>query len=255
MKKLILSVLLLLAIGLLVTQTSLFNTSDTANGAPPYDPGGDFVTENEEQELLNDWKRPDGPTKVALQVGHWKTDEVPDELYRLRGNTGASGGGKSEWEVNYAIAEATKELLETQNIAVELLPATVPPQYYADAFVSIHADGSEDPAKSGYKLATSRRDASGKAGKLLSYIEDTYGYATNLEIDPNVTRNMRGYYAFSWRRYEHATHPMTPAVILETGFLSSASDRRLIVNNPDRAAEGLANGILEFLKSENLLHN
>lgn len=27
-----------------------------------------------------DWQRPDGPPRVGLQVGHWKTQELPDEL-------------------------------------------------------------------------------------------------------------------------------------------------------------------------------
>lgn len=254
MKKLLLFTLLLASlVGFLYLNVAKPSSGEVISGAPPYDPGSDYVNETEEERLLRDWKRPDGPVRVALQVGHWKTDELPEELHRLRGNTGATGGGKSEWEVNYAIAERAKTLLEEEGVTVKILPATIPPRYYADVFVSIHADGNTDPTKTGYKAAAPRRDTSGKTDELLSVIEDAYEDATGLVRDPNVTRNMRGYYAFSWRRYEHTTHPMTPAVILETGFLTSPSDRRIIVSRPDISAQGLAGGILTFLQRQNLL--
>lgn len=253
MKKSLLA--LFIVVGLVFGLTVGFTNLEENTGAPPYDASSkDYVSDSEERSLIENWKRPQGPAKVALQVGHWKNEEVPEELHKLRGNTGASGGGKTEWEVNYAIASRTKTLLEAQGITVALLPATVPSQYWADVFVAIHADGSLDPQKSGYKAAIPRRDYTGNANELLTAIETAYETATGLTRDPNVTRNMRGYYAFSWWRYDHAVHPMTASVILETGFLSSPNDRQLIVGNPDRSAQGLANGILTFLKAEKLIN-
>ena len=242
----------------IITSIYLFKfnplTSKTISGAPPYDASdSDYVTESEEERLLKDWKRPDVPTKVALQVGHWKNDEVPDELHKLRGNTGATGDGMSEWEVNYEIARLTKEFLEEKGITVELLPATVPKSYWADVFVAIHADGSEDTTKSGYKAATSRRNTTGTADELVEMIETSYENATGLEKDPLITRNMRGYYAFSYWRFEHAVHPMTASAILETGFLTNPSDRDTIVDSPEISAQGLADGILTYLTAKDLL--
>jgi N-acetylmuramoyl-L-alanine amidase len=60
---------------------------------------------------------------------------------------------------------------------------------------------------------------------------------------------MRGYYAFNWRRYDHSVHPMTAAAIIETGFLTNARDRNVIVKDPQKAAQGIAGGILKFLKT------
>ena len=255
MKKLILSTLIfsLAAAGVLFV-FSLAQTPGTISGAPPYDPSNtDFVPESEEEALIRDWKRPGGPPKVALQVGHWKNDEVPDELHRLRGNSGATGGGVTETEVNMAIAELTKELLEKEGITVELLPATIPPHYWADVFVAIHADGHTDTTKTGFKAARPRRDYTGNADTLLSAIRNSYEETTGMVWDEEtITRNMRGYYAFSWWRYEHAIHPMTPSVILETGFLTSPGDREIIVRQPEIPAEGLAGGILTYLRSQNL---
>lgn len=224
-------------------------------GAPPY-----VIEDLEPPDIdpyawIREWVRPEGPPRVGLQVGHWKNEELPEELSRLVGRTGSSGGGKSEAEVNLAIAAEIKKILEAHGIVVDILPATIPPKYWADAFVSIHADGSESSATTGYKAASPRRDFSGNATALVTFIENAYEEATGLVRDPNVTRNMTGYYAFAWWRYEHAVHPMTAAAILETGFLTNPSDRRIIVNKPEISAEGLANGVIKFLESENLLES
>jgi hypothetical protein len=196
---------------------------------------------------LGDWKRPEGPWRVALQVGHWKASEAPEELKNLRLNTGTSAGNITEWEVALAIAEKTKVLLEAAGVTVEILPTTIPPNYFADVFVSIHADGNTNPALFGYKVAAPRRDYSQRAEILATLLEEEYGAATNLAQSDTITHTMRGYYAFNWQRYEHSLHPLTVATILETGFLTNPSDRRLLVNAPHQSAQGIASGILKFL--------
>ncbi len=231
-----------------------FLSPSVNTGAPPYDGSGrDFVPESKEQALLRDWKRPEGPATVALQVGHWKSSEAPDELHKLRNNTGASGGGYSEWEVNYKIAQETAKLLREKGIDVTIHPTTMQPHFFADVFISIHADGSEEAKKSGFKIAASRRDYTGKANTLVAFLEESYQKATELTSDPNITRNMTGYYAFSWWRYDHAVHPMTISAIVETGFLTNSSDRTLITENPEKSAAGIANGVIAFLQEEKLL--
>ena len=230
------------------------NSNSTSTGAPPYEVSNNPLSfDINDYSTFTHWERPEGTVKVALQVGHWKTDEAPIEMEKLRENSGASGGGKSEWEVNMEIAKATAVILRERGIEVELLPTTIPPDYWADVFVSIHADGNEDISKSGFKAAAPRRDMTGKAEKLLELIEVNYQESTLLSKDPNVSRNMTGYYAFRWWRFGHAIHPMTTAIILETGFLTSSADREIIVSQPELSAKGTANGIIEFLESEKLL--
>jgi hypothetical protein len=205
----------------------------------------------EEERLYGNWKRPEGPMRVGLQVGHWKNDEAPDELSGLRrSGNGAVGGGKTEMETVLKIAELTKALLEQEGIRVDLLPATVPVDYIADAFVSIHADGNNNSSVSGFKISGPRRDFSERANELVRVLYESYGRATGMSRDPSVSRRMSGYYAFNWRRYDHAVHPMTPAVIVETGFMTSARDRAVIVAAPERAARGIAEGILAYLRVE-----
>lgn len=256
MKKLLPILLLLLCLFGIPAIVYIYSLSlnSSSTGAPPYEVSNDPIGfDINDYSTFAHWERPEGPVRVALQVGHWRTDEAPDEMERLRGNSGASGGGKSEWEVNMEIAKATAVILNERDIQVELLPTTIPPDYWADVFVSIHADGNEDILKSGFKAAAPRRDMTGKSEKLLELIKANYEESTKLTKDPNVSRNMTGYYAFRWWRFEHAIHPMTPAIILETGFLTSPADREIIVSKPELSAQGTANGIIEFLESEELL--
>lgn len=193
----------------------------------------------------DEWHPPEGPVKIALQAGHWRADEAPAELSGLRGN-GTRWQHVAEWEANLEIAKRSAELLEEIGYEVEILPAVVPPGYRAHLFISIHADGSGDARASGFRAASPRFDATGRAAGIVSLLEESYGEATGLTRLPTVTRRMQNYYAFNFRRYEHALHPMTIAVILETGFLTSARDRLVILDEPDRAARGIVAAVTRF---------
>ena len=192
-----------------------------------------------------DWEPPEGPTRIALQAGHWKAADAPRELSGLRDN-GTAWQGTAEWEINLAIAETTAGLLRELGYEVDILPAVVPPGYRAHLFIAIHADGSNDPNATGYRVASPSRDATGRASRFAELLGKSYGEATSIRRLPTVTHRMRNYYAFNFRRYEHALHPMTVGVIIETGFITSARDRRVILNEPEKAARGIVNAIVEF---------
>jgi N-acetylmuramoyl-L-alanine amidase len=226
---------------------------DIRNGAPPYGIDETEIPPPISTNPYANWQRPEGPAKVALQVGHWKNSEFPDELAELRGNTGASAGGVDEWKVNLAVAELTANILTSKGVTVEILPATVPPKYWADAFIAIHADGSTNTSVRGFKIASPWRDLTDSSDQLVSILRSNYQAGTKLVEDPNITRNMRGYYAFSWWRFEHSIHPMTTAAIVETGFLTNATDRNMLKNQTEIPATALAQGILEYLQAKELM--
>ncbi len=187
------------------------------------------------------------PWRVGIQAGHWKIDELPPEQVRLRGDTGAQWGALTEAQVNLAIARQVAVQLEQAGIIVDLLPATVPPGYDADAFVAIHADDGGGSPEAGWKIASPWR-SSEASRRLRDSVASAYALTTGLPLDRyGVSYNMRGYYAFSWTRFFHAVAPSTPSAIIETGFLTSAADRRIIVEDPDRAARGISLGIIMFL--------
>src|SRR6056297_4342432 len=121
--------------------------SDIAIGAPAK------YTINE----LQNWEKPAGPQKVGIQVGHWQNESMPEELENLERNTGATWGGMTEASVVLVISQLIQQRLQAEGIEAELLPATVPPGYVADVFLSIHADGNVDSGINGFKFAAPRR--------------------------------------------------------------------------------------------------
>jgi hypothetical protein len=194
-------------------------------------------------------RAPGEPPRIAIQAGHWLAREVPEELNGLRYN-GTEAAGHVEWRVTLAIAQLAADLLTQQGYVVEVLPTTIPPLYYADAFVSVHADGHDDPTVSGFTVASPRRDVSGRAEEFREIMGQTYNDATKLRRRTYITRRMTGYYAFNSRRYQHALHPETPAIILETGFITSPDDRRIIVDAQALPARGIVDAVMRFIPVE-----
>ena len=192
-----------------------------------------------------------GPWVVAVQPGHWKVEELPYELRRLRVNTGAEDGGVREMDLNLAVTEALLRRIERKGWKALLVPATVPPDLRADAFLSIHADWSGDPGYRGWKLAPSWR-ASGASRDLAAALSAALSAAPGLVPSPDgPTVDMRGYFAFNARRFEHASSPFTPAVLLELGFVTSAEDRARLKERPDFYAEALLAGLERYFAGRN----
>jgi hypothetical protein len=67
-----------------------------------------------------------------------------------------------------------------------------------------------------------------------------YGHATGLDRRPGVTLDMSDYHTF------HEIHPLTPAAILELGFM--LADRDILTNKQDEMAKGITDGVLCFLE-------
>ena len=171
---------------------------------------------------------------------------MPPELRRLEAQTGTSGGGVNEWQLNLDIANRVAAILRGRGYAVDIIPTLVPTNYLADVFVSLHADGDPAGAARGYKAAHGSRRGPYEDQLVRALLEE-YGKATGLPEDFRISRNMLGYYAFSWSRFQWSAAPHTPAAILGMGFMTSAADRAVLLQRPNVVAEGVANGILRFL--------
>lgn len=192
-----------------------------------------------------------GPPRVGVQIGHEGVESHPGELGHLRGNTGGYADGLSELSVNRAVARALKTRLEAQGVTVDLLRATPPAGYYADMMLSVHADSVSDPERQGYKSAHFEPPRSPLEPTLKGIIDRSYLSATGKPDDtPNITEAMREYYAFNFRSYEHTVHPATPALIVELGYLSNSADAALL-RQPERVADALADGVVDFLQTRN----
>ncbi len=190
--------------------------------------------------------------RVGIQVGHWYQQELPSEQARIRGDSGTYREGVSEWELNYAVAERIKPILEAQGVQVDLLPATIPPGYRADAFLSLHCDGVDPPIaelRRGWKITTPYL-ASPNSLLLEQSFHEVYPTITGLPYDDKhgSLSTMRANYTFAWYRFQHAIAPETPAALIELAFSTNSQDWTLLSEQPELIAEGVAQSLLRYLE-------
>jgi N-acetylmuramoyl-L-alanine amidase len=179
---------------------------------------------------------------VGLVVGHWGHD------------TGAicsdSLGGYMEVDINYTVADLTRQYLQAEGIKVDLLKEfdNHLDGYFSNALISIHADTCEyiPDLGTGYKIAEAADNKRPEqAARLMACLKNRYGEATGLRYDyTRITQDMTSYHAFG------EIDPNTPAVIIETGFMNQ--DRDLLTKDPARVARGITAGIMCYLNREEI---
>jgi N-acetylmuramoyl-L-alanine amidase len=174
------------------------------------------------------------PPKIGIVVGHWKSD-----------SGAVCADGLTEVEINLAVAKLVVSALSRYGYDVEMLAEFSPKLngYQASALVSIHADSCNVPGVTGFKVArVTSSSVPELEDRLVSCLIDAYHVSTGLAFHKNsITYDMTEYHAF----YEIA--PETPAAIIETGFMSA--DRRLLTRRQDLVAQGIVDGIHEFVES------
>ena len=120
--------------------------------------------------------------------------------------------------------------------------------YKAAVLVSIHNDSCEyiNDQATGFKVAAAQASTNpDRATRLTACLSDRYAKTTGLRFHYNsVTKDMTDYHAFS------EIDPSTTAAIIETGFLNL--DRKILTEHPDLIAQGVTNGILCFLRNEDI---
>jgi N-acetylmuramoyl-L-alanine amidase len=177
------------------------------------------------------------PRLVGLVAGHWKNDSgsvCPD--------------GLKEVDVNLQIATLVQKILTGEGYQVELLHEFDPrlTGYQAAALISIHNDSCDfiNNEATGFKVASAMATRHPeRAARLTSCLRARYGAATSLPLhSTSVTSDMTSYHAFG------EINEITPASIIETGFLNL--DRQILTEQPERVAQGVAEGILCYLRNE-----
>jgi N-acetylmuramoyl-L-alanine amidase len=156
----------------------------------------------------------------------------------------------TEADVNLNIASRVQKTLTEAGYQVDLLNEfdTRLNGYRAVALVSIHNDSCEyiNDEATGFKVAAAVNTHDfNRATRLTECLRDRYQNITGLRFHAgSITNDMRGYHAFS------EIDPNTIAAIIETGFLNL--DQDLLVNQTDKVAYGVAQGILCFVRNENV---
>ena len=182
--------------------------------------------------------------KIYIDQGH--NPENP--------NAGAEGNGLREQDLTYRIGAELAALInanpqlearlsrptpETQlgtsnatSLAARVRDAN---SWGADYFISLHTNASTSPSANGseafvYRLGSS---ASVLAGNILSRMTAAVGFTD------------RGVFARPTLYVLRKTR--MPAVLLEIGFITNANEAYLMATEPYRFANGIANGIFDYL--------
>ena len=177
--------------------------------------------------------------RIGLVAGHWGND--PGSV---------CADGLTEESVNVTITSMVQELLVREGFDVDVLKEFDErlTEYRALALVSIHNDSCDyiNDQATGFKVASAMSSAfPEKAVRLTACLTQRYQAATGLSFHSNtVTRDMTEYHAFS------EIHTDTTAAIIETGFLNL--DREMLINHTDLVAQGVAGGILCFIRNEDV---
>jgi N-acetylmuramoyl-L-alanine amidase len=202
---------------------------------------------------------------VCIDPGHQQKSDTTKEPIgpgssttkeRVRGGATGVSTGIPEYEMTLEISMKLRERLEKSGVEVVMTReahdvnisnaerAEVANQAGADLFVRIHADGSTDPeahgittlypAGNGWVAPIEVKSRTAAESVQTAVVASTGAASRGLVGRDDIT-------GFNWSK--------VPAILVETGFLSNPTEDRLLVDDAyqDRLAEGMAQGILEYL--------
>ncbi|HUF37665.1 MAG TPA: N-acetylmuramoyl-L-alanine amidase [Anaerolineales bacterium] len=176
---------------------------------------------------------------IGIVAGHWGNDPgavCADEL--------------TEVEINLTVATIVRDRLVAEGFDVDLLKEfdVRLAGYRSLALVSIHADSCDyvNDQATGFKVASAIGSADqSRSDRLSACLRNRYADLTGLTYHGNsITVDMTSYHAFD------EIHHETPAVIIEIGFMNL--DRQLLTRHPDQIAQGITDGILCFIRNEDI---
>jgi len=174
------------------------------------------------------------PKRVGILAGHSGPHNDPGAV---------CPDGLREVDINLAVAKRVVAALRDEGYEVDLLEEHDDRLYgyVADALLSIHADSCDIPEATGFKVARVSTSAIPEIEDVLvGCLYREYQRITAMQRhDFSITPGMHQYYAFL------KIHPETPGAIIELGFM--AADRDILVNEPDKLADGIVAGLLCFL--------
>ncbi len=183
-------------------------------------------------------------TKIYIDQGH--NPQNP--------NAGAEGNGYREQDITFEIGRRLAAILNANGFETRLSRPTAQTQlgtsvstslservngansWGADYFVSLHTNASVNPQASGTEVLVYSR--SSPAYELARSVLEQLRLSTGLRSRGVVTRP--GLYVL--RR------TAMPAILVEMGFITNPEDASLMVNSPELFAQGIADGIIDYVR-------
>ncbi|MBO5649002.1 MAG: N-acetylmuramoyl-L-alanine amidase [Clostridia bacterium] len=183
------------------------------------------------------------PIKIYIDQGH--NPENP--------NAGAEGNGVREQDISYEVGHALYDLLEADPNFEARLSRPTPDvvlgtsnstslaarvgdanSWGADWFISLHTNASENPSASGSEAFV--YSASSPAYPLAEDILQWLRYETGLRTRGVFIRP--GLYVLR--------KTAMPSILIEMGFISNPAEAALMSEEPERFAQGIYQGILQY---------
>jgi N-acetylmuramoyl-L-alanine amidase len=177
--------------------------------------------------------------RIGIVSGHWGND-----------SGAVCQDGLKEVELNLKIATLVRDDLVSEGYDVDLMQEKDNRlfEYTALAMVSIHNDSCDyiNNEASGFKVAAALSSVfPEKASRLTACLTDRYSAVTKMKFHANtITKDMTNYHTFN------EINSQTTAAIIETGFMNL--DRQILTEHTDLVARGIAQGILCFIRNEDL---
>ncbi|MFN8374816.1 MAG: hypothetical protein U0694_18295 [Anaerolineae bacterium] len=191
---------------------------------------------------------PNWMRRIGIVSGHRGPENDPGAVC-----IGADGSAvhPTENEINFSVAQIVVRDLRGLGYTVDLLDEFDPrlENYQAAALVSIHSNTCQDwggEIVSGFLIASasSRAGMGGEDDILVDCIAQNYGTITGLERRLGVTVDMTDYHSF------REIHPLTPAAIIELGFMRADWD--ILSTRSEDMARAITDGVLCFLNPNGL---
>jgi N-acetylmuramoyl-L-alanine amidase len=187
---------------------------------------------------------------IGIVVGHWWLDEGGQQSLDVGAVCDEGTPAQlTELEINMEVAQRVVFELRQDGYQVDMLQEWDErlTGYQADMLVSIHADACIYPEATGFKVARVTDSYVPEIeDRLVACLAQHYAARTGLAFhQDSVTYDMTQYHIF----YE--IDPNTPGAIIEVGFM--LADRALLTQRPDLVAQGIIDGILCFLKGEDVI--
>ena len=202
----------------------------------------DLLMNNQvEEDAYSSWPTltPSAQPIIGIVAGHWGNDSGT-----------VCSDGLTEVEINLKIATLIKQFLIAEGYDVNLLQEFDPLlyQFQALALISIHNDSCEyvNDEATGFKVAAAQANVyPEKANRLTACLVDRYAKTTGLKYHANtITPDMTSYHALQ------EIHSNTTAAIIETGFMNL--DRQILTEQTELVARGVTDGILCYVRNEQI---
>lgn len=155
--------------------------------------------------------------------------------------------GLTENEINFSVASRVVDELRRQGYRAELLEEFDArlDNYQAEALISIHANTCAEfvGGASGFIVAkAASRAEDGEDTRLAECVAAYYEPMSGLARRFETTIDMTDYHSF------REIHPLTPAAIIELGFMRD--DRAVLTDKPDILSAAIVEGILCYINRE-----